>query len=219
MMEITYLGHSCFRLKGNLGTVITDPFDSYIGFNLPSASADIVTISHDHKDHNNYKAINGTARREKPFIITHPGEYEVGGISVFGVKTDHDASGGAERGSNIVYTVLIDDLKICHLGDLGHELTQEQLTEIGQADVLLLPVGGVFTIGADQALKIAQAMEPSYIVPMHYKTAKHDVNVFGDMATLEDFMKEFGSEIVPVPKLVISKDRLPEETEMVVLMN
>lgn len=218
-MEITYLGHSCFRLKGNLGTVITDPFDSYIGFNLPSASADIVTISHDHKDHNNYKAINGTARREKPFIITHPGEYEVGGISVFGVKTDHDASGGAERGSNIVYTVLIDDLKVCHLGDLGHELTQEQLTEIGQADVLLLPVGGVFTIGADQALKIAQAMEPSYIVPMHYKTAKHDANVFGDMATLEDFMKEFGSEIVPVPKLVISKDRLPEETEMVVLMN
>jgi len=218
-MEITYLGHSCFRLKGNLGTVITDPFDSYIGFNLPSASADIVTISHDHKDHNNYKAINGTARREKPFIITHPGEYEVGGISVFGVKTDHDASGGAERGGNIVYTVLIDDLKICHLGDLGHELTQEQLTEIGQADVLLLPVGGVFTIGADQALKIAQAMEPSYIVPMHYKTAKHDANVFGDMATLEDFMKEFGSEIVPVPKLVISKDRLPEETEMVVLMN
>lgn len=218
-MEITYLGHSCFRLKGNLGTVITDPYDSYIGFSLPTASADIVTVSHDHKDHNNHKAVNGTTRREKPFIIDHPGEYEVGGISVFGVKTDHDAHGGVERGKNIVYTVLIDDLKICHLGDLGHELTQEQITEIGQIDVLLLPVGGALTINATQALKIAQALEPSYIVPMHFKTPKHDASVFGDLASLEDFMKEYGTEIIPVPKLVISKDRLPEETEMVVLMN
>lgn len=218
-MEITYLGHSCFRLKGNSGTVITDPYDSYVGFSLPSASADLITISHDHKDHNNFKAINGTARREQPFIVDHPGEYEVGGVSVFGVKTDHDAHGGVERGSNIVFTVLIDDLRVCHLGDLGHELTQDQLTEIGQVDVLLLPVGGNYTIDPSQALKIAQALEPSYIVPMHYKTPKHNQDVFGDMASLEDFLKEYGSEPTPEAKLVVSKDRLPEETEMVVLLS
>lgn len=218
-MEITYLGHSCFRLKGNSGTVITDPYDSYIGFSMPSASADLVTVSHDHKDHNNFKAISGTARRDKSFIVDHPGEYEVGGISVFGVKTDHDANGGVERGSNIVFTVLIDDLRVCHLGDLGHELTQDQLAEIGQVDVLLLPVGGHFTIDPEQALKIAQALEPSYIVPMHYKTAKHDANVFGDLNSLEDFLKEYGTEIAPVAKLVVTKDRLPEETEMVVLLS
>lgn len=218
-MEITYLGHSCFRLKGNSGTVITDPYDSYVGFSLPSASADLVTVSHDHKDHNNFKAISGTVRRDKPFIVDHPGEYEVGGISVFGVKTDHDANGGVERGSNIVFTVLIDDLRVCHLGDLGHDLTQDQLAEIGQVDVLLLPVGGHFTIDPEQALKIAQALEPSYIVPMHYKTAKHDSNVFGDLSSLEDFLKEYGTEIAPEAKLVVTKDRLPEETEMVVLLS
>lgn len=218
-MEITYLGHSCFRLKGNLGTVITDPFDSFVGFSLPSASADIVTVSHDHQDHNHYQSINGTARRDRPFIVDHPGEYEVGGISVFGVKTDHDAHGGVERGSNIVFTVLIDDLKVCHLGDLGHALTQEQLTEIGQVDVLLLPVGGVFTIDPSQALKIAQALEPSYLIPMHYKTPKHDQKVFGEMASLEDFLQEYGSAPAPEAKLVVNKDRLPEEMEMVVLVN
>lgn len=218
-MEITYLGHSCFRLKGANGTVITDPFDDYVGFNFPSASADIVTVSHDHKDHNNFKLINGTTRRDHPFIVDHPGEYEVGGISVFGVKTDHDAQGGVERGSNTVFTILIDDLRVCHLGDLGHQLTQEQLTEIGQVDVLLIPVGGTFTIDPEQAAKIAKALEPSYLIPMHYKTSKHNSDVFGDLATLEDFLREYGAEVTPEAKLVVTKDRLPEETELVVLLS
>lgn len=218
-MEITYLGHSCFRLKGANGTVITDPFDDYVGFNLPSASADIITVSHDHKDHNNFKPINGTARRNNPFIVDHPGEYEVGGISVFGVKTDHDAHGGVERGSNTVFTILIDDLRVCHLGDLGHELTQEQLAEIGQVDVLLIPVGGTYTIDPEQAVKVAKALEPSYLIPMHYKTSKHNSDVFGDLSTLEDFLKEYGAEVTPEAKLVVTKDRLPEETELVVLLS
>jgi len=218
-MEITYLGHSSFKLKGNSGTVITDPFDSYIGFNLPSSSADIITVSHDHKDHNNIKPVNGTARRNKPFIVDHPGEYEVGGISVFGVKTDHDANGGVERGTNTVYSILIDNVKVCHLGDLGHELTQEQLTEIGTVDVLLCPVGGVFTIDSKTAVKTIQALEPSYVIPMHYKTSKHNTDVFGELTTLEEFLKEYGAEVTPEAKLSATKERLPEETELVVLVN
>lgn len=218
-MEITYLGHSCFKLKGDNGVVITDPFDPYVGFNMPSASADIVTISHHHKDHDNAKSIKGTPRREKPFIIDHPGEYEVNGVSVFGVKTDHDAHGGVERGVNHVFTIFLDELKICHLGDLGHELTTEQLAEIGAVDIVLCPVGGVFSIDPKQAVATIQALEPSYIIPMHYKTPKHDEKVFGDLSTLEDFLKEYGAEVTPEAKLTVTKDKLPEETEVVVLVN
>lgn len=218
-MEITYLGHSSFKLKGNAGTVVTDPFDAYIGFNFPSTSADIVTVSHDHKDHNNVKAINGTARRKNPFVVDHPGEYEVGGISVFGIKTAHDANGGVERGDNTVYSIFIDNIKICHLGDLGHELTQDQLTEIGSVDVLLCPVGGVFTIDSKTAVKTIQALEPSYVIPMHYKTSKHNQDVFGELCTLEEFLKEYGAEVTPEAKLTTTKERLPEETELVVLVN
>ncbi|MDH5532919.1 MAG: MBL fold metallo-hydrolase [Candidatus Pacebacteria bacterium] len=218
-MEITYLGHSSFKLKGSEGTVVTDPFDGYVGFNMPSASADIVTVSHDHKDHNNTKPISGTARRKSPFIVDHPGEYEVGGISVFGVKTAHDDNGGVERGDNTVYSILIDGVKVCHLGDLGHELTQAQLSEIGSVDILLCPVGGVFTIDPKMAVKTIQALEPSYIIPMHYKTPKHDTNVFGELNTLEEFLKEYGAEVTPEAKLSTTKERLPEETELVVLVN
>jgi L-ascorbate metabolism protein UlaG (beta-lactamase superfamily) len=218
-MEITYLGHSSFKLKGNAGTVITDPFDDYIGFNFPSTSADIVTVSHDHKDHNNIKSIKGTVRRKNPFIVDHSGEYEVQGISVFGVKTAHDVNGGVERGSNTVFSILIDNIKVCHLGDLGHELTQEQLAEIGTVDVLICPVGGVFTIDPKTAVKTIHALEPSYVIPMHYQTTKHNKDVFGELATLEEFLKEYGAEVTPEAKLNVTKERLPEETELVVLVN
>ena len=146
-MIITYHGHSCFKLKGKRGTVVTDPYDDAVGFSMPRLSADIVTVSHDHFDHNAAGKISGTARRDNPFVIAEPGEYEVGRISVFGTKTYHDSSKGAERGLNTVYTVLIDGMKICHLGDLGHELTADQLDAIGSIDILLCPVGGSFTIG------------------------------------------------------------------------
>jgi L-ascorbate metabolism protein UlaG (beta-lactamase superfamily) len=218
-MEIIYLGHSCFKLKGATGMVITDPFDSYVGFSMPAPSADIVTSSHDHKGHSNLKAVKGTARRDNPFMIDHPGEYEVGGISVFGVETAHDANGGVERGKNIIFNILIDDIKICHLGDLGHELTSEQISAIGRVDVVLCPVGGIYTIDPKIAVKTIQALEPSLAIPMHYKTAKHEESVFGEMSVLDDFLKEYGVEVTPEAKLVIKKERLPEETELVVLMS
>lgn len=217
-MEISYFGHACFKLKGSEGTVITDPYGAYVGFTLPSTSADVITVSHDHPDHNAVGQVRGTARRDKPFLITKPGEYEVGGISVFGVKTFHDAHQGSERGVNNVFTILLDNVRVCHLGDLGHELTTEQISEIGEIDVLLCPVGGVFTIDPQQAVKTIHALEPSYVIPMHFKTPSHDPKVFGDLSTMEDFLKEYGTEVTPEAKATVTKDRLPEETELVVLV-
>jgi L-ascorbate metabolism protein UlaG (beta-lactamase superfamily) len=218
-MEITYFGHSAFKLKGKKGTVVTDPFGDALGWSMPAVSADLVTVSHQHYDHNFTKKISGTARRAEPFIIDMPGEYEAGGISVFGTSTFHDANQGVERGNNIVYTILIDDISVCHLGDLGHELTNEQLTAIGSVDVLLCPVGGVFTINAATAVKTIQALEPAYVIPMHYRTDRHDEKSFGDVATLADFLKEYGADPAPVKELSVDKTKLPEETELVVLQS
>jgi len=216
-MEITYFGHSTFRLKGKAGTVVTDPYDNYIGLTLPSLAADIVTISHQHKDHNNLSKIKSGSKREKPFIIDQAGEYEVGDISIFGTKTFHDETNGSQRGENIVFTIMLDEITICHLGDLGHELTSDQLAQIGAVDVVLCPVGGVFTIDPVLAAKTIRSLEPSYAIPMHYKTSLHNNDVFGEVKELEDFLKVYGSEAKPVEKLNVDKARLPEETELVVL--
>jgi L-ascorbate metabolism protein UlaG (beta-lactamase superfamily) len=216
-MDIQYLGHSCFKIKGKKGTVVTDPYHPYVGFEMPGVSADIVTVSHDHQDHNQATAVNNTARRKRPFIIDHPGEYEVGEISVFGIPTYHDDSKGTERGANTVYNIIMDGLKVCHLGDLGHELDQETVNQIGDVDILLCPVGGEFTIDPKTAKKVIQSLEPSIVIPMHYKTSKHDDKVFGELKSLGDFLNEYGAEVKPEAKLSVTKDRLPEETEVVVL--
>lgn len=216
-MEITYLGHSCFKIKGKAGTVVCDPFDSSIGFSLSSASADIVTASHQHYDHNAVGKVKGTARREKPFVIEAPGEYEVGGISVFGVPTFHDASEGSERGRNVVFTFFMDYMRVCHLGDLGHELTDQQKSEIGSIDVLLIPIGGVYTIDHKAAVKIINELDPFYVIPMHYRSDEHSSEQFAQMGTLDDFFKEYGVAKQPVKLLNVEPNQMPEETELVVL--
>lgn len=216
-MEISYHGHSTFKLKGKSGTVVTDPFSDYVGLALPSLSADIVTISHDHPDHNASDKIKDTARRKIPFVINHAGEYEVGDISIFGTKTFHDETQGSERGENIVFTIMLDEITVCHLGDLGHELSSDQLTEIGAVDVLLCPVGGVFTIDPALAAKTIRSLEPSIAIPMHYKTPGHNSDVFAELKELSDFLRVYGTETTPIEKLKLEKTRLPEETELVVL--
>jgi len=216
-MTITYLGHSCFKLKGKRGTVILDPYSAKVGFPFPTTSADVVTISHDHYDHNFSSGISGTARRPQPFLITQAGEYEVGGISVFGITTHHDDKSGTERGINIVYTVLIDELRICHLGDLGHLLSNEQIEEIGEVDVLLCPVGGEVTIDSATAVKVIHQLEPSIVIPMHYKTSQHSSD-FANLQSLANFTQAYGMEPMPVGKLELSSAQLPEETELMVLV-
>lgn len=218
-MDITYLGHASFKLRGKTGAVVTDPFDSkFIGFEFPKVSADIVTVSHNHRDHNNIKAISGTARRPEPFVINAPGEYELQDISIFGYSSFHDNKKGTERGKNTIMVIVIDGIRIAHLGDLGHVLSDDQVEKLGSIDVLLIPVGGEFTIGPKSASEIIQAMEPSIVVPMHYKTSEHKPDEFAKLFFLDAFLKEMGKEgIEPIEKLVLTPGSLPEEMEIVVL--
>ncbi len=215
-MEITYYGHSCFKLKGQRGVVVTDPYSSKIGLTLPKLSSDIITLSHDHYDHAAFDQVSGTARREKPMVVQEAGEYEVGGISVFGLHSYHDDQQGALRGRNLIYTVFMDELHICHLGDLGHNLTDDQIENIGVVDVLLCPVGGEFTINPTTALKVIRSLEPGIVIPMHYRTSAHDSS-FEKMATVDEFCKIYGSSPAPQEKLFIEKGKVPEETQLSIL--
>ncbi len=216
-MTITYYGHATFKLRGKLGTVVMDPFSATLGMPLPTLSGDIVTVSHDHADHNASSLVTGTARTKQPFVIATAGEYEVGGISVFGTQLFHDNVKGAERGTSIAYTILIDHLRVCHLGDLGHELTAEDTENIGNVDVLLCPVGGMSTVDAAQAVRVIRSLEPSIVIPMHYRTGAHTNEVFTELKPLEDFIREYGSDATPVKKCDIERATLPEETELVIL--
>ncbi|HNS65754.1 MAG TPA: MBL fold metallo-hydrolase [Candidatus Woesebacteria bacterium] len=217
-MQIVYLGHSSFKLKGKNGSVVTDPFSqSSVGFSFPSTTTDIITVSHQHADHNAIGLLKPTSRRERPFLVTQPGEYEVGGISVFGVPTFHDDVAGALRGNNTVFTIFLEGIRLCHLGDLGHPLSTEQVEAIGSVDVLFCPVGGVFTLDPAAAVKTIRQLEPSIVIPMHYKTAKHEPSIFGELKTVEEFLHTYGVEVEPVTKLEITSLKLPEETEVVVL--
>jgi L-ascorbate metabolism protein UlaG (beta-lactamase superfamily) len=216
-MIITYHGHSCFKLKGKKGSVVCDPFDgSYVGFSSSTLSADLVTVSHQHPDHNAIGLVKGTERRKTPFVVDFPGEYEVGGVSVFASKVFHDSQQGEEKGDNLICKVLIDGIRVCHLGDLGHELTKEQIDKIGMIDVLFIPIGGKYTIDKEMAVKVARSLEPSVLIPMHYKTSEHSAQ-FSELSSIEDFIKEFGTEVRTESKLNLDKDRLPEEMELVVL--
>lgn len=213
-MQITYLGHSCFKIKTKEITILTDPYDSYLGFAMPKAEAKIVTVSHDHKDHSYTKAVEGS-----PFIIQAPGEYEIANISIFGTRTYHDQAKGKERGLNTIYTIRIEETSLCHLGDLGHKLTDKQLEEVNGVDVLFIPVGGIYTLDPKEAMEVISQIEPKIVIPMHYKTKDHHAKAFGQLATLDDFLKEAGApEVKKEAKLVVSKASLPEETEIFCLL-
>lgn len=218
MPDIQYLGHSCFRLRGRDGVVITDPYDRSVGLDIGRPSANVVTVSHDHQDHTNVDAVKPT--REKTFTINGPGEYEVGGILISGVRTYHDKKHGAELGRNTVYVIHIDDVVFCHLGDLGHELTTHQIDEIGSVDVLFVPVGGGETINSAEAASVISQIEPRIVVPMHY--AQSDQASFtNELAPLEKFTHELGlKEYVAEEKLSISSTSLPaegEETRVIIM--
>lgn len=217
-MDISYFGHASFKLRGSKAAVVTDPYDRSVGFSYPRVSADIVTVSHEHFDHSAVSAVSGTSRREHPFVINSPGEYEVSGISVFGIPTYHDSSEGSERGKNTIYTIHFDDISVGHLGDLGHLLSSSQIEEIGDVDVLLVPVGGVFTIGAKEALEVVNQLQPSIIIPMHFRTDEHDPKKFGTLEPVESFLQEGGfDQAKRVDKLSLSRATLPEEMEVVVM--
>ena len=208
-MEITWLGHSCFKLKGKQATVITDPFSPAIGYTLGKVMADIVTVSHPHPGHS---YVQGVA--DEPRVLKSPGEYESGGVLTVGVHTFHDNEKGAQRGKNTVFVIDVDDVMICHLGDLGHVLTAEQVAEINGVDVLLIPVGNVSTIDAVQAAQIVRQLEPKIVIPMHYKTEAEKK----DLETADRFLKEMGvKEAIAQPKLLVNKSSLPLTMQVVML--
>lgn len=210
-MEITWLGHSAFRLRGKEATVLTDPYGSEIGYALGKVSADIVTVSHDHYDHNNVGAVTGSLK-----VISGPGEYEIRGVRITGIRTYHDSEGGLRRGKNTVYVIELDDLVVAHLGDLGHVPTPEQVQQMGNVDVLLIPVGGTFTINAAQAAEVVNLVEPKIVIPMHYKTPSLKL----DVDSADRFLREMGvKQVEPQPKLVVNKGALPAETTVVLLVN
>lgn len=214
-MDIFPLGHASFKIRGKAVTIVTDPYASdMVGLKFPkNIEADIVTVSHDHEDHNMVEHIAGT-----PFVVRGPGEYEIKGAHVRGIPSFHDNEKGAKRGRNTMYHMELDNLRLAHLGDLGHVLSSGDIEELGDVDILFIPVGGTFTIDAKQAVEIIHEIEPSIVIPMHYQRSGLNPKSFADLASVSDFLKEMGKEGIPQqPKLTITKDKLPEELQVIIL--
>lgn len=215
-MDIYWHGQACFKLKGKNTSLIIDPFDpNFVGLKLPKdLLADVVLVSHDHEDHNNAQAVV-SADGGQAAEFNKAGEYEVGGVVITAISSYHDNSQGSDRGLNIIFHLLFDNLNIVHLGDLGQaQLSEEQITQIGEVDILLVPVGSIYTIDGKAASDIVAQLEPKIIIPMHYfyEGLKFQLD------PVDKFLKEMGSENVsPQPKLSITKEKLPEEPQVVVL--
>jgi L-ascorbate metabolism protein UlaG (beta-lactamase superfamily) len=208
-MEITWLGHSCFLIRGKEKTIITDPFHPDLGYRLGEPEADIVTVSHFHPSHS---YIEGVANEPKQ--IKSPGEYEIGGTFITGVATFHDDKKGELKGKNTIYVIEMDGITLCHLGDLGHPLSPHLVEELGDVDILFLPVGEVTTIPVDTAVEIVRQLEPPIVIPMHYKTEAFT----GNLSLVDKFLDKMRiRELEAKPKLSITSSSLPATTQTIVL--
>jgi len=208
-MEITWLGHSCFLIRGKGKTIITDPCHPDLGYRLGEPEADIVTLSHFHPGHN---YIEGVANNPKQ--IKSPGEYEIGGIFITGIPTFHDDKKGELRGKNTIYIIEMDGITLCHLGDLGHPLGPNLVEELGDVDILFLPVGEISTIPVDTAVEIVRQLEPPIVIPMHYKTEAFN----GEFSPVDKFLDKMRiRELEARPKLSITSSSLPTPTQTIVL--
>lgn len=211
MAKITWAGQSCFQISVSASKescdIVIDPFDEKIGLKMPNFNADIVLVSHGHEDHNNAKGVKGN-----PFIIETPGEYEKNGVFIQGIDSFHDDALGKERGKNTIYIIEVEDMRFCHLGDFGQkQLTDEQLDKIGHVDILMIPVGGNFTIDSSEAAKVIGQIEPKMVIPMHYALPKLKV----ELDDVEKFLKAMGKkEVAAQDKLTIKASLLPKESEM-----
>lgn len=209
MAEFRWFGHNCFRIKGRDVTVITDPVGRQTGYVLPKQTADVVTLSHDHPGHANLNAL-----RPEYQIVNGPGEYELHGIFVTGIRTYHDDARGAERGYNTVYLIELEGMVICHLGDLGHALTEEQAEATSKVDVLLVPAGGGQVLDPAKAADLIAQLEPKIVVPMQYATDIGD-KALGDLAT---FCRHLGVDVpAPEEKLLLRSSDLTDAMRLVVL--
>jgi L-ascorbate metabolism protein UlaG (beta-lactamase superfamily) len=211
-MRVKWLGHSCFLITSRGGLrVITDPYAVGGGINYSpiKETADVVVVSHGHDDHSNVSAVQG-----KPEVVKGDGKKTARGIQFKGIATYHDASQGKRGGLNTVFCFTIDDIKLCHLGDLGHVLSPEQVSEIGAVDILLVPVGGFFTIDASEASEVCNQLKPKVIIPMHFKTPKCAYPIAG----VEDFLRgKKDVRRVGGSEVDLEQENLPAATEIVLL--
>lgn len=195
--------------------MITDPFDpKMVGLKYSGVEGDIVTVSHDHKDHN---AIDKVSSVKK--VVNGPGEYEISGVTIMGYRTFHDNKQGEEKGENTVYVIEADGLRLVHLGDLGHQLSDDLVEEIGDVDVLMIPVGGFFTIGPKEATEIISKIEPYFVMPMHYKVPGLSPEFGEKLLPVTDFLKESGITTENLPKFSLKKEDILENqnTKVIVL--
>ena len=214
-MKIQWLGHSAFLITSDAGTrIVTDPYEpggfgGSIRYGPLNEPADVVTVSHEHADHGYTGMVTG-----RPIVIKGAGKYVVAGIEFVAVQTMHDTTGGAERGKNTVFTFTVDGIKVCHLGDLGHVLNQDQAAEIGAVDVLFAPVGGYFTIGPGEAWQVADQLAPKIVIPMHFKTGKVDFPIVG----VEEFLKgKPNVRRLESSTLELKKEDVPAQRQIIVL--
>lgn len=210
-MQIQWLGQSAFKIQGKDVTVAIDPHDK-TGLKMPKFQADLLLITHDHDDHNNVKAIRGN-----PFIIDGAGEYEVKNVFVYGLRSFHDKKEGAERGKCTAYVIEMEGIKIGHLADFGQEkLTERQLEYLEGVDILMIPVGGTYTINGPEAVKIISQIQPRIVIPMHYKLPGLKIKLDG----ADKFLKEYGVDNPEkLDKLKILKKDLPQEETKVIILN
>jgi L-ascorbate metabolism protein UlaG (beta-lactamase superfamily) len=202
-MKIKWLGHSCFKIKSERGIrIVTDPFDDNVGYKIPAVETDIVTVSHGHYDHNFTDCVMGNFE-----TVSKVGNFYIKDIALTGVHTYHDNEKGDKRGSNIVYVFEIDGIRVCHLGDLGHLLSPAQIEMISRVDVLLIPVGGVYTINAEEAVQVVNQLKPSIIIPMHFSTPKlkFDLDPVDNFIDLIGKGERLSSQVVEINKEDINK--------------
>jgi L-ascorbate metabolism protein UlaG (beta-lactamase superfamily) len=214
-MKIKWYGHAAFLITSDQGTkIIIDPYEpgafgGQLSYGKIKDQADIVITSHDHADHNDTRGLPGT-----PQLVKGSGSKTVKGISMKGIATYHDPSKGSERGANTIFTFKIDNVQICHLGDLGHLLSDKEMAEIGSVDILLSPVGGLFTIDPKEATQVAEQIKPKILIPMHFKTEKCGFPI----APVDDFLKgKKNIKRLKSSETTFDKATLPQQMEIVVL--
>lgn len=187
-MKIEYLGHSCFKLTESTGTsVVCDPYDSSIGYSMPEVCADAVTVSHRHYDHDNIKGVNGS-----PAVIDSECAYDLPGVQINAIKSFHDGCRGKKRGENLIFKFRMDGIDVCHLGDLGEACSSELIELLLPVNVLLIPVGGNYTIDAEMAKEYVDRIMPDIVIPMHYREKDKDI----DIDKVDEFCKLFDDETV-----------------------
>ncbi len=211
-MTIEYLGHSCFKLTESTGTaVVCDPYSDEVGYSMPEVSADAVTVSHHHFDHDCVSKVKGA-----PLVIDKESCHELTGVEINSVKSFHDGSRGKKRGENVIFKFRMDGIDVCHLGDLGEKCSLELIETILPVNVLLIPVGGNYTIDAEMAKEYVDRIMPEIVIPMHYRTRECELDIDKVDAFLNLFEDEYVEEY-DGNSIELSRSDLGEETRVIVL--